>query len=898
MQETIQKINLAKKNKWTRLDLSGLRLTELPVELFELVNLQSLVLGRYRTAVKNAIKNIPPDIGKLINLEVLDLTDNQISELPEEIAQLKKLKRLVLSNNRLRDFPNSICELSGLEELFIGNNRLSALPEEIQQLKKLHTLRINSNDFKTISNEINLIPNLQHLFLSGNPIKNVPFELIGTKEDVFQLVKQWFLDKGEGESYIYEAKLILVGEAEAGKTSLSNKLRNPQYELKANEPMTKGIEVEKWQFEYQGTQIFDANIWDFGGQDIMHATHRYFLTERSLYVLVVDIRAEKTDFYYWLNTIELFSGKSPVIIVMNEKHAYRKELSNTIRERFKDIIIDIFYVNLKINEGLEALSQKIKSALKSLPHIGNEKMPNKWLSIRNALQNRKDDFISFDEYEKIARHFGVNSTEQSIRIAKILHELGVILHFQNDPILRNTIILDKSWATEAVYLVLLDKKVTKNFGKVAWKDLDRIWEKYPLSKRNDLIQLMLNFLLCYEVEKNKSYIIPQLLPENPNKGYDEYFDASVLYFRISYPKFMPKGIISQLIVKMNKYIHDNLQWKTGVVLKIDNVYVEVTEDFFDKKINIKVCGSDKRNVLSIIRKEINEINDTFEKLEFQEEVSCGCLKNEDEEKPFFIKRKTLEKYKEKDEREIKCEVCLKNLNVLKLLDIVGNDGYVDELENKIERVPNKEYILNLMASENREIEFKATFLVPVYSKEDKKFLEDEYPQKLKKAEELNKPEMKEATEKKRKEIEDKLKTKEQEDVVIHSVLKTLVAFANSNGGELVIGIDEHKDDTPYIFGMEKDLEKVGGKDALMKKFDDIVENRIGNFFAALIEKRYWITMENKEVWLLRIKPSTQEVYCNNGKKDGEKKEMFYIRREVSTVELEGRELVKYTKQRF
>ncbi len=45
---------------------------------------------------------------------------------------------------------------------------------------------------------------------------------------------------------------------------------------------------------------FRVNIWDFGGQEVYHSTHQFFLTHRSLYLLVADDRKEDTDFNYWL----------------------------------------------------------------------------------------------------------------------------------------------------------------------------------------------------------------------------------------------------------------------------------------------------------------------------------------------------------------------------------------------------------------------------------------------------------------------------------------------------------------------------------------------------------------------------------------------------------------------
>ena len=33
-------------------------------------------------------------------------------------------------------------------------------------------------------------------------------------------------------------------------------------------------------------------VWDFGGQEIYHATHQFFLTDQSLFVLVWSARAD------------------------------------------------------------------------------------------------------------------------------------------------------------------------------------------------------------------------------------------------------------------------------------------------------------------------------------------------------------------------------------------------------------------------------------------------------------------------------------------------------------------------------------------------------------------------------------------------------------------------------
>lgn len=318
-------ISGALKGKTKSLDLSNYELTIIPEEVFEIKNLVELRLNN------NKIKSLSKNIKKLRKLNLLFLDDNNLNELPDELAELQKLEHLAISANQFEEIPEVIFKITGLKYLYILENKIKIIPENIVKL-----------------------PLLRKLNASNNPLIQPPDEIV---EQGIENIQNYYKDlREQGEGYVYEAKLILVGEAEAGKTSLSNKLRNPKYELIQTQPMTKGIEVEKWEFSINKEDFsnlhtdnywFRSNIWDFGGQEIMHATHRYFLTKRSLYVLVVDIRAEKTDFFYWLNIIELFSGKSPIIIVLNEKHGYRGSVPEAIVSRFNESVKQVINVNLK-----------------------------------------------------------------------------------------------------------------------------------------------------------------------------------------------------------------------------------------------------------------------------------------------------------------------------------------------------------------------------------------------------------------------------------------------------------------------------------------------------------------------------------------------------------------------
>jgi hypothetical protein len=91
-----------------------------------------------------------------------------------------------------------------------------------------------------------------------------------------------------------EVKLLIVGRGQSGKSSLRDRLVfgtfNPQ------KPETPGIQIHPWSLPC-GQQTVLVRVWDFAGQEITHATHQFFQTERSVYMLVLDteIRRELED---------------------------------------------------------------------------------------------------------------------------------------------------------------------------------------------------------------------------------------------------------------------------------------------------------------------------------------------------------------------------------------------------------------------------------------------------------------------------------------------------------------------------------------------------------------------------------------------------------------------------
>lgn len=588
----------------------------------------------------------------LTNLVELNLSANKINDI-DVLKGLTNLKKLSLAENQLSDV-SALKGLTNLTSLDLWKNQLSELPEWFLDWNL--PIKLDWGGGKGI-------------IVGKNPFTNPPIEIIAKGNDA---IRDYFNQlKKEGDDYIYEAKLILVGEGGSGKTSLANKIINPEWELipESESESTQGIDILRYEFPFKDKK-FRVNIWDFGGQEIYHQTHQFFLTKRSLYLLLADNRKEDGDFYYWLNTVSMLSEDSPLLIIKNEKGDRQKQLPESeLRAEFKNLK-ESLATNLKDNRGLDTVINKIQHFLGNLEHIGSP-LPKTWIRVREALENNPDNTMSLKEYFQLCQENGFTEEAHKKQLSGYLHDLGVCLHFQENPLLNNTLILKPTWATDAVYKVLDNKAVIANWGRFDQSTLQEIWkdEQYCYV-RGGLLELMKSFNLCYEIPNQKNhYISPQLL--NAKKPDYQWQEANNLLLRYKY-EFMPKGIISQLIVKMHHCIADEytLVWKTGVVLEKDKAKAEVIEYYGKREIHVRALGEGKKELLSIISGHLDDITQSYKGLKgkYQKLVPCNCTQCVGTQTPHFFQYANLQKRRDDGKFTVECDKSYLEVNVLKLLE--------------------------------------------------------------------------------------------------------------------------------------------------------------------------------------------------------------------------------------
>ncbi len=536
---------------------------------------------------------------------------------------------LALTGLRLKKIPDLVWEFRYLQFLGLYSNRFRVIPLNIRSHPSLHSINFMFNNiaeippwvldegFIPVIERRSRSPKQKTLFLHENPLKSPPPEIIqrGPKA-----IRVYFKSiAGEKILPLNEAKILLVGDGGSGKTSLVRRLLGQDFN--ENESQTHGIKIEPWNMTVTKRDI-QLHMWDFGGQEIMHATHLFFLSERSLYILVLDGRKEE-DAEYWLKHIESFGGDSPILIVLNKMDEHPAfDLNRRFLERKYGNIVGFYSISCKSDKGITRLKAGLRKGLQKVDIIQTT-WPMKWFQIKDDLEGMTTHFISLDQYEVLCKKAGIDVAEHQESLIQFLHDLGVVVHFREFN-LRHMHVLEPRWLTGAVYRIINAPTLAKRKGTLRLSSLPYLLKKkvdgyaYPSYTHSYIVEIMKKFELCYSID-HESVLIPDLLDiQEPEIDFD--YDKAV-QFRFDYD-FFPKSVIPRFIVKKNRDISGQLLWRTGVVLSPDNFNATalVRADIEAKRVHIYVNGKHRRDYLTVLRAAFLEINQGFEKLQVQERI--------------------------------------------------------------------------------------------------------------------------------------------------------------------------------------------------------------------------------------------------------------------------------------
>ena len=453
-------------------------------------------------------------------------------------------------------------------------------------------------------------------------------------------------------------------------------------------------------------------LWDFAGQSVYYVTHPLFLTRRAIYFLVYDLSRNpsdkatplvkqgvykefnadkynlKTNFDYldfWMSSLAALGDPETVLpfkkfpaVFLVCTHADQpycaRDPVELAYEIFGDLrakpygahLFDVFCVdNTKSGTKSECkeimrLRDKVHVVSKELPHV-TEAIPIKWLKYEKALRVLKESdykFISLVTAKEIASKVCYINDSEIVTVLNFLHDLRVLIHFDDTPELSELVFLDIQWLIDVFKNVITVRSFheEKNFAHL-WKRLEiegileeellkHVWNSLiPQRETHEsLIAIMEKFsLLCpwpsSQDFSDKRYIVPSMLQTRPPKEISNLVESAkipslfikfdtgrvppglfprfVLEFLLWYGREYPRSALPQLyhnFARFNNFPKQGL----SVVLLCHSSTIEVVV------VSSNGC-IDKVNMASIqaFRSQLTSIiNQVWNKLFWVKNVGC------------------------------------------------------------------------------------------------------------------------------------------------------------------------------------------------------------------------------------------------------------------------------------
>ncbi|OQV15651.1 Leucine-rich repeat serine/threonine-protein kinase 1 [Hypsibius exemplaris] len=467
------------------------------------------------------------------------------------------LSSLDVSDNKISDIPESYSNLTALSVLSIENNAaITDIPPQLGLLQKMWTLNANG---------CNLSEPLKSMF-ENKQYKTA--DILGYLKSSLERCQPYA-----------RMKLMLVGLENKGKTSLLRALKSEETKAKQRDSSnwsqrmttekskrisstqlsTVGIDLGEWVCSVDGVHDVTFRTWDFAGQREYYATHQYFLSRRSIYLVVwnmMDGVAGIREVTQWLVNIQARAPSSPVIIVGTHLDEIRgtknapdlvEDLKREVRQRFMGVIdadkhglprvIGCIEVSSKTRANIAQLGRMVAETAWEIRSPGTTKrlmeqqIPAIYAALEDLVSSLAFEYresgqhpvvtteyfraiVAHEIYERFNLTF--RDSAELRQAVMFLHDNGILLHYEDSSGLKDLYFLDPQWLCDTLASVITVREINPFVKKGIMKidDLKVLFKpsKYALI---DIHTYILNLLNKFEVAlklDSRTLLIPSMLP--------------------------------------------------------------------------------------------------------------------------------------------------------------------------------------------------------------------------------------------------------------------------------------------------------------------------------------------------------------------------------------------------
>ncbi|HEU5332670.1 MAG TPA: COR domain-containing protein [Actinocrinis sp.] len=653
--------SVGRLTRLAHLRVAGSRLTALPSWVGDLKRLRSLQLTnneftsvpeglgglkrlRWLSISKNPLGRIPAAIRGLDGLRNLIMYDVGLTEVPDWIGELTGLTRLDLDRNQFAELPASVARLVHLQELNVSHNWLVEVPPALRAMRGMEKLWLNDNAIRALPAWLVELPRLAQLTVQNNPLVSPPPEIASSGPTS---ALEFLRARQQGSVRQWQSKMLVVGEGAVGKTTTIKRLLGEPYD--AAEGTTHGLRVYDHRVGHPADPdvAMTLNTWDFGGQEIYHATHQFFLTDRSLFLLLWNSRMQwiQGRLRYWLDIIAARAPESPILLVATNAPAEGRPADlplDDLKRDYPQIVANIAIDN-ETGHGLDALRAAVATQAACLPLMGTE-WPLTWLNAANAIRALPEKHVPPGRLWKEMSAAGLRDARHQRYVARALHQLGDILYYEDDPELAETVILRPEWVNEYISRVLDSPEVERCHGLLRRDHLGELWADLDRGMREHFLGMMDRYDLSYKVDGgsgNDLSLVVERLPWNA-PAYQAKWDRAASAtaastggpeheIRVVYQlNTTPPGIPTWFIARSHRF-STGVHWRTGALLAHPDGQHRalVRTDIHRNTIGLTVRGKAPARLFAVLDDGLNFTLARYPGLSIKRMVPCPCGEGSD-----------------------------------------------------------------------------------------------------------------------------------------------------------------------------------------------------------------------------------------------------------------------------